>query len=167
MKPGRIVKHLFTGQWQLNRAFSPRLLSEIEQAIKVGEAHHTGEVRFAVEAALDGGPLWGGQTARARAIDLFSELRIWDTEHNNGVLVYVLLADHAVEIVADRGVNAKVAHETWQTVCKQMESAFSKSNYDTGALLGIDCITQLLSSHFPAQGANPDELPNAAVVIRK
>ena len=99
-------------------SFRRQALARIEQAIKAGEATHSGQVRFVVEGALDGAPLFRNQPARERALDVFSQLRIWDTAHNNGVLIYLLLADHDFEIVADRGIDAKVGHEGWEKICQ-------------------------------------------------
>jgi uncharacterized membrane protein len=104
----RIARHLMATHWQVNRAFPRRTLIAIEKSIQASETAHVGEIRFVVEGALDGTPLFKGQSARERAIDVFSQLRIWDTEHNNGVLIYLLLADRDVEIVADRGIHSKV-----------------------------------------------------------
>ena len=104
----RIGRHLLEHRWRLRRIFPPTALARIEQAIKAGEATHSGQVRFVVEGALDGAPLFRNQPARERALDVFSQFRIWDTAHNDGVLIYLLLADRDVEIVADRGIDAKV-----------------------------------------------------------
>ena len=109
----RIGKHLLEHHWRVRRIFPPEALAVIEQAIKAGEATHSGQVRFVVEGALDGKPLFKNQSARERALDIFSQLRIWDTAHNNGVLIYLLLADREVEIVADRGIDAKVGAAGW------------------------------------------------------
>jgi hypothetical protein len=116
----RIGKHLLAHRWQARRLFPPAVLAAIEQAIKAGEATHSGQIRFAVEGALDGAPLLRNQSARARALDIFSQLRIWDTAHNNGVLIYLLLADHNVEIIADRGIDAKVGDAGWAKICADM-----------------------------------------------
>ena len=111
---GRIGKHLVLHRWRARKLFPRRTLAAIEQAIKAGEATHSGQVRFVVEGALDGAPLFRDQPARERAIDIFSQLRIWDTAHNNGVLIYLLLADRDVEIIADRGIDAKVGRAGWE-----------------------------------------------------
>src|SRR6266851_9320253 len=121
---GRIGRHLLHHNWWLRRYFSRGVLASIEQAIKAGEATHAGQVRFVVEGALDGGPLFRNQSARERALDIFSQLRIWDTAHNNGVLIYLLLADRNVEIVADRGIDAKVGAAGWEKICVEMEAEF-------------------------------------------
>src|SRR6202011_1977451 len=114
--------------------FTPKVLAAIEQAIKAGEATHSGQIRFVVEGALDGAPLFKGQSARERALDIFSQLRIWDTAHNNGVLIYLLLADRKVEIVANRGIDAKVGADGWEKICKQMEAEFRSGNFERGTI---------------------------------
>ena len=161
----RFVKHLLVTDGQLRRAFPRSVLNKIEAAIKASETVHVGEIRFAVEGALDGSPLFKGQSARNRAIDLFSQLRVWDTRHNTGVLIYLLLADRAVEIVADRGIHAKVDTQEWSQVCRQMEAAFRQSNYEAGVVTGVQAVTQHLVKHFPADGHNANELPDKPVVL--
>ena len=161
----RIVAHLFMSGGQVRRAFPRRTLTAIEQAIKTSETAHVGETRFAVEGALDGRPLFKGQSARERAIDLFSQLRVWDTLHNNGLLIYLLLADRAVEIVADRGINAKVSTQEWNQVCRRMEAAFKQSNYESGVIEGVQAVTRHLAAHFPADGHSVNELPDKPVVL--
>ena len=161
----RIAKHLMVTQRQVNRAFPRQTLIAIEQAIKASETAHAGEIRFAVEGALDGTPLFKGQAARERAIDMFSQLRIWIPEHNNGVLIYLLLADRDVEIVADRGIHAKVGSEEWEKICRRMETAFKQENYEGGVVSGIQAVTQHLVEHFSASGAGQNELPNKPVVL--
>ena len=165
MKVKRIAKHLLVTNGPLRRAFPTGTLAKVEAAIKASETLHAGEIRFVVEGALDGSPLFKGQSARERAIGLFSELRVWDTEHNTGVLIYLLLADRAVEIVADRGINAKVDPQEWSRVCRQMETAFRQSNFEAGAVGGVQAVTQHLAKHFPANGHNLNELPDKPVVL--
>ena len=164
MKTQRILKHLLTTQGQVTRAFPRSALNAIEKAIKASEAAHAGEIRFVVEGALDGMPLFKGQSPRDRAIELFAQLRVWDTQHNNGLLIYLLLADHAVEIVADRGIHAKVGAEEWRKVCHQMETAFGQSNYEGGVISGVQAVTQHLVRHFPADD-RPNELSDRPVVL--
>ncbi len=161
----RFVKHLLVTDGQVSRAFPRSTLNKIEAAIKASETVHVGEIRFAVEGALDGAPLFKGQSARNRAIDLFSQLRVWDTKHNTGVLIYLLLADRAVEIVADRGIHAKVDTQEWSKVCRQMETAFRQLNYEAGVVTGVQAVTQHLVKHFPAGGHNANELPDKPVVL--
>ena len=166
MKIKRIVKHLLMTHWQVARAFPRDTLDAIEKAIKASEATHVGEIRFAVEGALDGSPLFDGQSARERAIDVFSQLRVWDTQHNNGLLIYVLLADRAVEIVADRGIHDKVSPGEWNQVCRQMEAAFRQAKHEEGVVAGVQAVTRQLALHFPARGHGENELANAPVVLR-
>jgi uncharacterized membrane protein len=161
----RILNHLVMTHWQVKRAFPPETLIAIEQAIKASEAAHAGEVRFVVEGALDSALLFKGQSAKERAVDVFSQLRIWDTAHNNGVLIYLLLADRDVEIVADRGIHAKAGSQEWQSICRQMEAEFKDANYKRGVVSGIQAVTQHLIKHFPAVGGDRNELPNTAVVL--
>ncbi|MDZ4140808.1 MAG: hypothetical protein HOP24_00765 [Sideroxydans sp.] len=161
----RIAKHLMMTHWQVNRIFPRQAMIAIEQAIKASEAEHIGEIQFAVEGALDGTLLFKGQSARERAIDMFSQLRVWDTEHNNGVLIYLLLADRDVEIVADRGIHAKVGSQEWEKICRKMETAFKQQNYKGGVVGGIQAVTQHLVEHFPASGAGQNELPDKPVVL--
>ena len=137
----------------------------IERAIKAGEATHSGQVRFVVEGALDGAPLFRDQPARERALDMFSQLRIWDTAHNNGVLIYLLLADRDVEIVADRGIDAKVGAAGWEAICKAMETDFRAGNFAGGVIKGIDAVSRHLATHFPRHGGGSNELPDAPVVM--
>jgi uncharacterized membrane protein len=161
----RIGKHLLQHRWQERRIFTPKVLAAIEQAIKAGEATHAGQVRFVVEGALDGAPLFRNQPARERALDIFSQLRIWDTIHNNGVLIYLLLADHAVEIVADRGIDARVGGQIWQKICADMEVDFKAGNFASGVIKGIGEVSKQLARYFPKSGPGPNELPDAPVVM--
>ena len=161
----RIVKHLLMTHWHVNRVFPQDALTTIEQAIKASEASHTGEIRFAIEGALDTKPLLQGQTARERAIEVFSQQRLWDTENNNGVLIYLLLADRDVEIIADRQVHAKVGSREWESICRTMETAFRQADFQRGVIAGIQAVTCHLMKHFPASGANPNELPDKPVLV--
>jgi uncharacterized membrane protein len=161
----RIGRHLLEHRWRVRRIFAPKVLATIEQAIKAGEATHCGQVRFVVEGALDGAPLFRDQPARQRALDIFSQLRIWDTAHNNGVLIYLLLADRQVEIIADRGVDAQVGAAGWQKICADMETEFRSGNFESGAIKGIEAVSRQLAKYFPADGAGRNELPDAPVVI--
>ena len=161
----RVVRHLFTPHWIVQRAFPWPVLKAIEQAIAASEKKHDGELRFAVEAALHPGPFWRGETTRARAVELFSALRVWDTAHNSGVLIYVQLVDRRIEIVADRGINARVAQQEWDAICRRMETAFRQRRFEDGALAAIGEITALLAEHFPPLDDNPNELPDQPVVL--
>jgi len=165
MKIKRIDKHLLMTRQQLTRAYPRSTLNAIEKAIHASETTHVGEIRFVVEGALDGWPLFRGQSARERAIDLFSQLRVWDTADNSGLLIYLLLADRAVEVVADRGLHSKVGAREWENICRQMETAFKHGNYEGGMVGGIQSVTQHLVQHFPASGASPNELSDKPLVL--
>ena len=161
----RIVRHLLAPHWIINRAFARRTLNAIEAAIRASEKTHDGELRFAVEAGLHPLPLMRGRTARMRALEVFANLHVWDTEHNSGVLIYVQLVDRSIEIVADRGIAAKVAQHEWDAICRRMEDAYRKREFKAGTLAGIAEITQLLAAHFPPRADNPNELPDKPVVL--
>jgi uncharacterized membrane protein len=161
----RIGRHLLEHRWRARRIFRPSVLAAIEQAIGAGEATHSGQVRFVVEGALDGAPLFRNQSARERALDIFSQLRIWDTSHNNGVLIYLLLADRDVEIIADRGIDAKVGSASWEQICRVMETDFRVGDFERGVVKGIEAVSQQLSMHFPKLGSGRNELPDTPVVI--
>ena len=161
----RIMRHLSSGRATVRRAFPQRTLDAIERAIRETEAQHDGQIRFAVEAALDLSPLLAGQTAQQRAVEMFSQLRVWDTEHNNGVLIYLLLADRDVEIVADRGIHAKLGTEIWEAICREMEAAFRNGQFEAGVLAGIHAVGDHLARHFPARGGKSNEMPDRPVVL--
>ena len=161
----RWFRHLFTPPWAWRRAFPQATLDAIEAAIRISETRHGGEIRFAIENSLQGILAWRGMSGRERAIEMFSNLRVWDTEHNSGVLVYLLLADHDIEIVADRGIAAQVDPAAWETVAQTMEAAFRQGDFERGALAGIEQVGALLAAHFPPSGHNPDELANRPVIV--
>ena len=153
--------------WAWRRAFPQATLKAIESAIRASETTHGGEIRFAIENSLPGILIWRGMSGRERAIEMFSTLRVWDTEHNSGVLVYLLLADHDIEIVADRGIAARLDPAAWEQVAQAMEVAFRQGEFERGALTGIEQISALLAAHFPPAGHNPDELANRPVIVRR
>ncbi len=161
----RAMRHLSTGRAAVRRAFPRRALEAIERAIRTTEARHDGQIRFAVEAALDMTPLLASQTAQQRAIEVFSELRVWDTEHNNGVLIYLLLADRDVEIVADRGIHVRLGTEVWEAICHEMEAAFRAGDFETGLIAGIHAVGEHLARHFPARSGKPNEMPDSPVLL--
>jgi uncharacterized membrane protein len=165
MSAGRILRHLMQPAWTVRRAFPAHSLEAIRGAIAQSEAGHTGEIRFAVEHALDLRDLLRNLSARERAIDVFSQLRVWDTEHNNGVLIYLLLADRDVEIVADRGIHARVGSQGWEAICRGMEAAFGAGRFEAGVLDGIQAIGEHLRRHFPSAGGGENELPDRPVVL--
>lgn len=161
----RWMTHLLYFPWRLGRLFPRRALDAIEREIAASEQRHTGELRFAVEANFDLLQLMRGVTARTRARELFSQLRVWDTAQNNGVLIYLLLAEHRVEIIADRGIDAKVEPAFWADVCQRMRIAFQRGEFETGVCQGIREIEAQLKTHFPATGINYNELPDRPVVL--
>ena len=165
MSIGRILRHLCATRLHLRARFPKESLDAIEAEIAKSEQLHTGELRFAVETALDLPPLLHGMQSRRRALDVFSMLRVWDTETNSGVLIYLLLADHKVEIVADRGIAAKVEQSEWDAVCREMEHAFRAGNFRAGASVGVQRISALLARHFPAAPRNPNELPDQPFIL--
>jgi uncharacterized membrane protein len=161
----RWFRHLLIEDLAVRRDFPRAVLGAIERAIALQEKRHRGELRFVVEGGLPLGPLMAGRTARERAIDVFSRLRVWDTEDNAGVLVYLLLADRRVEIVADRGIHAKVGSAAWEAIGGEMQSAFAAGRFEAGAILGVEAISDLLAAHFPPGDENPNELPDTPVVL--
>ena len=167
MRIGRLFKHWFATPGSLRRAFPDAVMDRIGSAIARAEAATTGEIRMAVEAALPWSYLRRDAPARQRALMMFSKLRVWDTEHNNGVLLYVDLADRSVEIVADRGIAHVVPQAEWDAICTAIRSAFKQGAYEAGAVAGIDAIGAVLARHFPvADGTrNPNELPNRPVSL--
>jgi uncharacterized membrane protein len=162
---GRVLRHLCYDFWSVRSAFPPPAMEAIERTIGEQERRHNGELRFAVEASLPLNDLLRGVTARERAIELFSRLRVWDTEQNAGVLIYVLLADKRVEIVADRGIHLRVGETAWEAICGNMQREFAQGRFEAGALLGVRAISDLLATHFPPRPDNLDELPNKPVIV--
>lgn len=162
----RIFRHLVTPPWSVRRALPATALQELEAAVKASETAHRGELRIAVEGALDTGPLFRGQTARERALEVFAALRVWDTEENSGVLIYLLLADRQVEIVADRGIHARIGAETWTAICADLETSFRQGEFKAGLLAGLTAIHALLAREYPASGINPNELPDRPELLR-
>jgi uncharacterized membrane protein len=161
----RLLRHLFSDRAAARRAFPPRVLRAIEAEIVAQESRHRGELRFAVEASLPVRHLARRASPRERALEVFGRLRIWDTEQNCGVLIYVLLADRSVEIVADRGIASRVPQAEWDAVCRAMSEAFRTGEFERGALDGLRRIGALLARHFPPGARDRDELPDAPVIL--
>ena len=157
----RIARHIFS----LPRALPASALASIEQAIAKSETTHRGEIRFAAEGALDSPALFVGQSARERAIEVFSQLRVWDTEENNGVLIYLLVADRDIEIVADRGINARVTPTEWERICRGAEQALARGAYEQAIVDGIEEISLLLARHYPPRPGGRNELPDKPVAL--
>lgn len=167
----RLLRHLVTDHRAVRKLFSPRSLRQLEQATRHGEQLHAGQVRLAIEASLPLGAVRMGMTPRQRALEVFGGLRVWDTAANCGVLVYLLVADRAVEIIADRGIHAKVGDVAWRTVCEKMEFQFREGKFTEGALSGLVDIGSLLAVHFPRSSNAPgnaavdNELPDAPLLL--
>lgn len=161
----RFFKHLLSAPWQVHGYFSRAALVRIETAIRDSERLHSGQLRFAVEVGLHPYSLWQGKTPRQRALELFARLGVWDTAQNNGVLIYLLLADHDVEIVADRGIHAHVGNAGWEAICHEMETMFRRGEFEAGVLLGIERISTLLQQHFPPREDHPNELSDAPILL--
>lgn len=162
----RLSRNLFGAWFQLRRCFPSTLLDEMATAIHDGERHHRGELRFAVESRLSPSAVWAGVTARQRAQQVFSQLGVWDTELNTGVLIYVLLAERRIEIVADRGLVERVERGAWERICAGMRVAFAAGHWREGSLEGIAAIHALAVACFPSDGRdNPDELPDRPVLL--
>lgn len=159
----RILRHRWLDETDTARALSPAALQRLEDRVAAAERGHSGEIRLCVEAGLPLSYLWRGATARQRAITMFGKLRVWDTEHNNGVLIYLLLAEHAIEIVADRGLARVVPQAEWDRLVAGMREAFRAGRFEEGLMQAVDAVDALLGRHFPlAPGqANPNELPNS------
>lgn len=167
VKLSRWLKHTFMLPWYWRLKFPVSVLYTIEKAVQQSETQHSGELRFAIENALNPGWVWHGMKARQRAWQVFSNLRIWDTEENSGVLIYILLADREVDIVADRGISKRVEQAEWDRIVAIMKTEFARDRFKEGSLSGINEITQLLARHFPADHTNINELPNRPVIIKR
>jgi uncharacterized membrane protein len=165
MELARALKHLIIPDRVALRPFPPAALDRIEQAIGTSEQSHGGELRLALEANLNPLEVLGGRSARSRALELLAHLRVWDTELNSGVLIYLQMVDHRIEIVADRGIARLVPQARWDAICRRMEAAFKERRFEAGVLEAIGEITELLARHFPPGEHNPDELPDRPVIV--
>lgn len=165
MDIARLMRHLLWTPARLRRSFAPATRQAIAETIRLAEQSHDGQIRFAVEGALSPLQLLRGLAPRERAIDVFSRLRVWDTQHNNGVLIYVLLADHAVEIVADRGINARVEDADWAAICQRAVAAFGRGEHAAGAVAAIEAVSSTLARHFPRSAQAGNELSDEAELL--
>ena len=171
----RFFNHLICtalpASWQVRKHFSDSALNRIEKAIQQSEQLHAGEIRFVVEACLHPLEILCKKTPKRRALELFGRFNIWDTEQNNGVLIYLLLADRDVEIVADRGIHQQVGNVEWERICHLMELKFKASEFESGVLIGIAEISQHLQKHFnsssddQSKSKNSNEIPNYPIVL--
>jgi uncharacterized membrane protein len=161
MRLTRLIRHVAATHGRTRMLFPVRTLDAIELAVRRVEQAHLGEIRFAIETALTPLLVLRNVTPRARALEVFAHLRVWDTERNNGVLIYVELADHTVEIVADRGVASRVSQSEWDAVCRGMEEQFRAGHFEAGSIAGIEAVGSLLARHFPkAAAARPGPADN-------
>ena len=160
----RILKHRWLDETDVARALDTAALNRLEQQVASSETRHSGEIRLCVEAGLPLSYLWRRATARQRAVTMFGKLRVWDTEHNNGVLIYLLLAEHAIEIVADRGLARQVTPAQWEALIAGMREAFRAGRFEEGLAQAVDAVDGLLRQHYPLQSGqtNPNELPDVA-----
>jgi len=162
----RIMRHRWLDESDTRRIMPPDLLERLARRVAASEKRHSGEVRIYVEAGLPMSYLLRNATPRERAIAMFGKLRVWDTAHNNGVLIYLLVAERAIEIVADRGLNDRVPPAEWQAIVERMRTAFRESHYEDGLTHALEEVSALLVQHFPlaAGETNPNELPDAPVL---
>ena len=165
MELARFWRHIRMSPAKATRAFPAAVMDAIGREIAAGEGLHRGEMLFVVEAELHSAQLWRAIAPRERAREVFAQQGVWNTEENNGVLVYVLLADRAVEIVADRGIDARVARDEWASICATMQRAFAEGRYEEGAVAGTRAVSALLARHFPATGPRRNELADRPVLL--
>jgi uncharacterized membrane protein len=169
MRLGRLFRHVAATHWRTRMMFPAGTLDAIEEAIGRAERTHGGEIRFAIETALTPLQILAELAPRTRALEVFAHLRVWDTEANNGVLIFVQVADHSVEIVADRGVASRVAQPEWDAVCRMMEEHFRAGRFKVGAIAGVEAVGALLARHFPAPAASPsltgNQLPDRPTLL--
>lgn len=165
MKFARLMRHIFTTRWSTRAHFPRPVRDAIEKAIGECEHRHGGEIRFVVETAFDVPELWRDLAPRTRALQIFGQFGVWDTAHNNGVLIYVLIADHDVEIIADRGIAQHISAAEWATVCRQMEAHYQAGRFREGSIAGVEGVGALLGRHFPGRRHSDNELPNQPVLL--
>ncbi len=161
----RMLRHLCATRAGTRRRFSDAAHASIETAIQQAELRCSGEIRFAIETALDIAELWTGVTPRERAVQVFSQLRVWDTELRNGVLIYVLAADRDVEIVADRGAATRISPAEWEAACRLIESHFREGRFTEGSVAGVAAVAGLLEREFPVRAGARDELSNQPALL--
>ena len=164
-RPHRFWRHAATDHMSVRRAFPPPAIAAIEAAIGAGEKTHRGQVCVAIEASLPALRVMRKLSPRERALEVFGLLRVWDTEENCGVLVYLLLADRDVEIIADRGIHRAVGDERWQAICQRMEAEFHNGKFAEGVVRGVQEIAASLAAHFPRTGAGTNEIPDKPVIL--
>lgn len=161
----RLARHLFIWPAIVKRYFPKDSMRRIEHAIAASEVTHFGEICFVVESNLHAFDIFRKKSAKKRAIEIFSQFHVWDTAQNNGVLIYLLLADHDFEILADRGIHHLVGNDGWEEISHEMERYFRKGDFELGVLHGVTKISGHLDKHFPSDADNVNELTNAPIVI--
>jgi uncharacterized membrane protein len=161
----RALRHWKTSAADGRRAFPQESLAAIAAAITAGELTHRGELRLIVEASMPFDAVWADVSNRQRALALFAEHGVWDTEDNCGVLIYINLAEHKVDIVGDRNVNRKIDAATWQAVCRTLTDGFKRGNFHDSTLAAVAQVNELLRLHFPANGARANELPDNPILM--
>lgn len=164
---GRIWRHQWMDEADVRRVLPDAAMERLAARVAASERRHSGEIRLCVEAGLPWSYLRRDASARERAVTLFGKLRVWDTENNNGVLVYLLLAEHAIEIVADRGIDARVDDAEWAAMAQRMGAAFREGRFEDGLTQALEEMSALLVAHFPLTENEPDtnELPDEPVVL--
>ena len=165
MSTVRLMRHLLATRGGTRRRFPAEVLKSIEAAIAAAETRTSGEIRFVVETALEPTEVWAGLGGRDRAMQTFSDLHMWNTEGRNGVLIYVLMADRDVEIVADRGAAVRISPNEWESACRLMENHFREGRFKEGAIAGVEAVGGLLEREFPVRSGNRDELPNQPALL--
>lgn len=158
----RWFRHWWHDEPEARRILGDSGLARIAAQVAASEKHHTGEIRVCIESGLPMADLWRGSSARERALALFGHLRVWDTESNNGVLIYLLLAERAIELVADRGIAKRVPAAVWQGLIEEMQLAFRDGDFQRGLDHALTQVDRILRQHFPAMDGipNPNELPD-------
>ncbi len=159
----RWLKHRASDPRDVDRVLPPAAMQRLGARVAASEQRHSGEIRICVEPALPSSYVWKHLTARDRAITMFGKLRVWDTEYNNGVLIYLMLAEHAIEIVADRGLLRHVTREQWQAIVERMREPLRAGRFEDGLNMAVDTVDALLAERFPLapDQSNPNELPDA------
>jgi uncharacterized membrane protein len=162
----RLLHHRWLDDGDTRRAIPSEMVERLMRRVAASEQRHSGEVRICIEASLPSSYIWRGSSARERAVMMFSKLRVWDTAHNNGVLIYLMLAEHAIEIVADRGLNERVSNDQWQAIAQTMSQAFKSKRYEDGLTQALEEVSALLVAHYPvaAGSTRRNELPDAPVL---
>lgn len=163
-KMTRWLKHLFTPTWRVRQLFSATLLQQVEAGISASERQHQGQLRFVIESSFNAAAIFAGMSPRERALEWFGSLRVWDTEYNSGVLVYISMADHAIEVIADRGINQAVDPKAWADVCALIQAQFAKKRYAEGLESGLAAINELLLTHMPRSTPLVNELPDEVIL---